>query len=57
MKIAAAQINPTVGDIQGNVQKILTHIGRAKELGAQIVLFPEMCIRETIKIVTTLTFW
>lgn len=44
MKVAAAQINPTVGDIQGNLQKILTNLGRAKELGAQIILFPEMCL-------------
>jgi NAD+ synthase (glutamine-hydrolysing) len=44
MKIAAAQINPTVGDIAGNVEKILTHIGRAKELGAQLVVFPELAI-------------
>jgi NAD+ synthetase len=44
MKIAAAQINPTVGDIAGNVDKILTHIGRAKELGAQLVVFPELSL-------------
>ncbi len=44
MKIAAAQINPTIGDIRGNLEKILTNIGRAKELGAQLVLFPEMCL-------------
>jgi len=42
MKIAAAQINPTVGDIAGNVEKILQYIGRAKELGAQLVVFPEL---------------
>src|SRR5215467_1116208 len=44
MKIAAAQINPTVGDIAGNVDKILQYIGRAKELGAQLVVFPELCL-------------
>jgi NAD+ synthetase len=44
MKIAAAQINPTIGDIQGNVDKILQYIGRAKELGAQLVVFPELCL-------------
>lgn len=44
MKIAAAQINPTVGDIAGNVDKILTSIGRAKELGAQLVVFPELSL-------------
>ncbi len=44
MKIAAAQINPTVGDIAGNVEKILTYVGRGKELGAQLVVFPELCL-------------
>ncbi len=44
MKIAAAQINPTIGDIPGNAEKILQYIGRAKELGAQLAVFPEMCI-------------
>jgi NAD+ synthetase len=44
MKIAAAQINPTIGDIHGNVDKILQYIGRARELGAQLVVFPELCL-------------
>ncbi|MBI2930674.1 MAG: NAD+ synthase [Planctomycetes bacterium] len=44
MKIAAAQINPTVGDIAGNVDKILTNIGRAREMEAQLVVFPELCL-------------
>lgn len=44
MKIAAAQINPTLGDIAGNVEKILHYIGRAKELGAQLVIFPELSL-------------
>jgi NAD+ synthetase len=44
MKIAAAQINPTIGDIAGNVEKILQNIGRAKELGAQLVVFPELSL-------------
>jgi NAD+ synthetase len=44
MKIAAAQINPTIGDIAGNSEKILSHIHRARELGAQLVVFPEMAI-------------
>jgi NAD+ synthetase len=44
MKIAAAQINPTIGDIPGNVEKILHYVGRAKELGAQLVVFPELSL-------------
>lgn len=44
MKIAAAQINPTIGDIPGNLEKIVQYIGRARELGAQLVVFPELCL-------------
>jgi NAD+ synthase (glutamine-hydrolysing) len=44
MKIAAAQINPTVGDIPGNLAKIQAYIGKAKELGAQLVVFPELSL-------------
>lgn len=44
MKLAAAQINPTIGDIEGNVAKILQFTGRAKELGAELVVFPELCL-------------
>ncbi len=44
MKIAAAQINPTIGDFAGNSEKILTFVGRARELEAQLVVFPEMCL-------------
>ncbi len=44
MKIAAAQINPTIGDIAGNVERILTYVGRAKEMEAELVVFPEMCL-------------
>ena len=32
LRIGLAQINPTVGDLKGNVQKILDYIGRAREL-------------------------
>ncbi len=44
MKIAAAQINPTIGDVAGNVEKVLQYVSRARELGAQLVVFPEMCL-------------
>src|SRR5258706_15441003 len=44
MKIAMAQINPTVGDIAGNCRKILEFVGKAKEMGAQLVVFPELSI-------------
>lgn len=44
MKISAAQINPTIGDFPGNKALILQGIQRAKEQGAEIVLFPECAI-------------
>lgn len=44
MKIALAQINPTVGDYTGNVAKILDFIGQAKAEGAAVVIFPELAL-------------
>ncbi|MDF1541006.1 MAG: NAD+ synthase [Candidatus Thorarchaeota archaeon] len=44
MKIALAQINSTVGDIQGNLSKVIEGIQNARERGASIVAFPEMVI-------------
>ncbi len=44
MKIAAAQINPLVGDLQGNSSKIINDIHRAAEAGAELVVFPELSI-------------
>ena len=44
MKIALAQINPTVGDLGGNADKIVGFANQAKEQGAELVVFPELCI-------------
>ena len=44
MRIALAQINPTVGDIAHNVHEIVDYSSRAKQLGAKIVVFPELCV-------------
>ncbi|HEX5609365.1 MAG TPA: NAD+ synthase [Solirubrobacterales bacterium] len=44
MRIALAQIDPTVGDIDGNAAKISEWIGRARSAGAELVIFPELCI-------------
>ena len=44
MKIALAQINPTVGDFVGNATKIVHYALRAREAGAEVVLFPELAI-------------
>ncbi len=44
MKIALAQIDPTVGDFAGNTRKILEFAGRAQELAADLVIFPELAV-------------
>jgi NAD+ synthase (glutamine-hydrolysing) len=44
LRVALAQINPTVGDLAGNEQKILAHVARARELGADVVAFPELTV-------------
>ncbi len=44
MKIALAQQNYTVGDIEGNTLKIMDAINRAKSEGADLVLFAEQAI-------------
>jgi NAD+ synthase (glutamine-hydrolysing) len=44
MKIALAQINPTVGDFSGNARRILDWTARAAEQSADLVIFPELSI-------------
>lgn len=45
MRIAAAQINSTIGDFDGNVKKIVDFAQKAKkEHGAQLALFPELAV-------------
>ena len=44
MKIALAQINPTVGDFAGNIRLILDFRNRAADLGADLAVFPELCV-------------
>ncbi len=42
MRIALAQINPTVGDFSGNLKKIAEFVERAAAAGAALVMFPEL---------------
>lgn len=44
MKIICAQINATVGDIDGNVKKIGRFIQKARVLGGDLVIFPELAV-------------
>lgn len=47
MKIALAQLNYTVGDINGNATKIIDAIQNAKSQGADLVLFAEYALSGT----------
>jgi NAD+ synthase (glutamine-hydrolysing) len=42
VKIALAQINPTVGDFSGNLEKIVAASHRAAEQGARLTVFSEL---------------
>ncbi len=44
MKIVLAQINPTVGDLEGNATKVETFVEQAQSKGADLVIFPELTL-------------
>ena len=44
LRLGMAQINTTVGDLKGNTKKILRYLAQAKDLGVDIVTFPELAI-------------
>lgn len=44
IRFAMAQVNPTVGDIQGNKEKIIKYISDARSLGCDIVILPELAL-------------
>ncbi|MDH4100906.1 MAG: NAD+ synthase [Nitrospirota bacterium] len=44
LRIALAQMNATVGDLDGNTARIIENIGRARNEGAELVAFPELAI-------------
>ncbi len=44
MKIALAQLNPVIGDIQGNCAKALHHAHLAYKSGVDLIIFPELFI-------------
>ena len=43
-RLALAQLNPTVGDIDGNTARIIEYVERARECRADLVAFPELAI-------------
>jgi NAD+ synthase (glutamine-hydrolysing) len=44
LRVALAQINPTVGDLAGNAGLIADSVQQAQELAANLIVFPEMIV-------------
>ena len=44
MRLALAQINPTIGDLDANAELILRFARLAADAGAQLAVFPELAI-------------
>ena len=44
LRVGLAQINTTVGDLEGNVALVLEYVGRARDLGVDVVSFPELTV-------------
>ncbi|OQX85823.1 MAG: hypothetical protein B6D55_06955, partial [Candidatus Omnitrophica bacterium 4484_70.2] len=44
IRVALAQVNPTVGDIEGNYKKIISFIEEAKKLKSDFIVFPELAL-------------
>lgn len=44
MKFALAQINPTIGDLENNLNKILKNIDLAAKEKADVIVFPELAL-------------
>lgn len=44
LRFCLAQINPTVGDMQGNAEKIISYIEQARRMSADVIVFPELSL-------------
>jgi NAD+ synthase (glutamine-hydrolysing) len=44
LRVGLAQINTTIGDLEGNVRLVAEYARRARVLGADVVAFPELTI-------------
>ena len=44
LRVALAQFNASVGDIEGNIKKMCRFYSQAVEAGADVVVFPEMSV-------------
>ncbi|RJQ06007.1 MAG: NAD+ synthase [Bacillota bacterium] len=43
-RVALAQMNPTVGDLEGNARRIIDYMETARRAGADLVAFPELAV-------------
>ncbi|MGI8623471.1 MAG: NAD+ synthase [Solirubrobacteraceae bacterium] len=44
LRLALAQVNTRVGDLEGNAAKLREYVARARDQGAEVVLFPELAL-------------
>jgi NAD+ synthase (glutamine-hydrolysing) len=44
LRVGLAQINVTVGDVEGNARRVVDELDRARGLGVDLVAFPELCL-------------
>src|SRR6266446_7869911 len=44
LRVGLAQVNPTVGDIDGNTSRVLEWLARARGLGCDLIAFPELIV-------------
>jgi len=44
LRVGLAQINTTVGDLDGNVAKVIDYVRRARDMGVDVVSFPELTV-------------
>ena len=44
IRIALAQINPTVGDLEGNTNLVIDYLERGRQAGADLIAFPELAL-------------
>ncbi|HWE57128.1 MAG TPA: NAD+ synthase [Acidimicrobiales bacterium] len=44
LRVALAQIDPVVGDLGGNTERIIARLDQAQEQGADVIVFPELAV-------------
>ena len=44
LRIALCQLDVTVGDLEGNAEKVMAQLARAEAAGAQLAVFPELVL-------------